>query len=278
MRGLKICDAHLHCGEKDSLFHVVQSSEYQNRYPCYQSVQWKRMDRWEDLLREHGIEKTVLIPFVFRELDKSEQNRSLLLQSGENRYPFVLLDDDIDFLQEHCHQIAGIKQHFVMHESKVRPSDRELIALARDCRMTMILHTHWEQRADYVKELLSLFPGLKIQVAHLGRSKDGDFESIRYIVGQLKPFEQVTFDTSTVRDPEILTKMVDMIGSERVLFGSDFPFYMDERGEEDIFEAQILHVLKAGLTDRQRDHIFYENFERTIALGKKGGDKNGTLC
>ena len=80
------------------------------------------------------------------------------------------------------------------------------------------------------------------------------------------PYENVFFDTSTVRQPEVVSKAVNLTGAGRILYGSDFPFFLDRT--EDIMAEQIQHVLRSGLTAEQQELIFSRNFDRLVTFGK----------
>lgn len=76
----------------------------------------------------------------------------------------------------------------------------------------------------------------------------------------LAPYPQVSFDTSTIRQSQVLREAVGIVGPERILYGSDFPFFMDEKGTEDIMEQQIRHVLDAKLTAEPGGNDLFQEF------------------
>ena len=51
--------------------------------------------------------------------------------------------------------------------------------------------------------------------------------------------------------PKIFRRVIDEVGSERILFGSDMP-WIDVR-------YHIINIFKADLTDLERENIFYNN-------------------
>jgi len=184
-------------------------------------------------------------------------------------YPYALLDEEnITFVRDHHKDIVGVKEHLVMHETAL--NDRR-VAIFEDINrynLNILLHTRANVRVEYIKSILKLFPHVKIHVAHLGRATADNLQFIYHILESFRPYENVFFDTSTIRQTEVLEHAVKIVGRGRVLYGSDFPFFMDEDGEENIVKAQIDHVLNAKLTEPDREHIFQKNFESLI---KKGG-------
>lgn len=268
---MRIFDAHLHYGRPKPLFDVASASPLRGKFPCYSIVQYDRMDSYEERLAEHGVEKTVLVPFVFRELDKGQESR-LVLDYARTRpgayYPYALLDEeDPTFVEEHFREIVGLKEHIVLHETVLAPRRKEIFACMEQCGLTLLLHSNSERRIGYVTEIMANFPRMKVQIAHMGRDKTGSVPFMLQVLEAMRPYETVFFDTSTVRIPEVVAKAVDIVGPGRILYGSDFPFFMDPSGQEDIMDRQIRHILDAGLSQRQQEMIFSENFEHFITFG-----------
>lgn len=267
---MRICDAHLHYGLPGPLRATAESSPLRSLFPCYRTVQFDRMDSYEARLAEHGVEKSVLIPFVFRELDRALENRLVLdfARQHPGRFlPYALLDeDDPSFLEENHRQIVGLKEHIVLHATELTQPRKEIFARLQAYGLILLMHTRAERRADYVAEIVRNFPRLKIQVAHMGRATPEDVPFMLGMIESLRPYENVFFDTSTVRQPEVVSKAVNLAGAGRVLYGSDFPFFLKEG--EDIMEEQIQHVLRSGLSGEEQELIFSGNFDRLVTFGK----------
>lgn len=269
---MRICDAHLHYGCPKNLMTVVENSALRQQFPSYRTVQFSRMDDYEARLAEHQVEKAVLIPFIFRELDTQRENKLIMDYARRypgKYYPYALLDDeDPAFAERNFRDIVGLKQHIVLHKTELTAVRKEIFSCLQEHDLILLLHTHSDRRIDYVTEIAENFPRLKIQVAHMGRGKPGDIPFMLHVMEALRPFANVFFDTSTIRQPEVVTKAVDLIGAERILYGSDFPFFMDADGTEDIMEQQLQHILRAGLGARAQEQIFADNFDRLITFGK----------
>lgn len=266
-----LCDAHLHYGDPVQLRAVTERSTLRQRFPCYQTVEFDRMDDYEARLSEHSTVRTVLIPFVFRELDKRRENLRILEKSEkdpERYWPYALLDeDDPEFLETHFRRLVGLKEHIVLHATALTSRRKEILSCLQAHHMTFLIHTRSDRRLSYVRDIARNFPGLKIQVAHMGRAKPGDVPFMLEILESLADLPQVCFDTSTVRQTFVVKAAVKIVGPERVLYGSDFPFFMDGQGTEDIMERQIRHILDAGLPTAQQELIFSQNFKRLITRG-----------
>ena len=69
----------------------------------------------------------------------------------------------------------------------------------------------------------------------------------------MKKYENVSFDISAhgATRQGMLTDAVAQVGSSRILYGTDYPGY----GPQSFIDA----VLKAEITDADRENIFYKN-------------------
>ncbi|MBE6994037.1 MAG: amidohydrolase [Ruminococcaceae bacterium] len=271
-RPIIVHDAHMHFGPRGPIEAAALTSPLRDRFPAYKTMQFSRMEDYESQFEAHHVEKAVLVPFVLKEPGLETQTNWCLDYARQHPgrfYPYALIDDDDpDYVERHYGELVGLKQHIILHETEVTSARREMFALLQEHGLVLLLHTHSDKRVQYVTEIVRDFPHLKIQVAHMGRAKADNVPFMREIIETFAPFENVFFDTSTIRIPEVVTMAVRKIGAERVLYGSDFPFFMDETGEEDVMQAQIDHILRAEITDRQRELIFRENFDRLITFGK----------
>lgn len=131
--------------------------------PVTGTVEFHRMDDYEARLREHEVEKTVLVPFVFRELDKAQENLLVLEKAEtdpERYWPYALLDEeDPGFVEQHFSRLVGLKEHIVLHKTELNPVRKEILASLQDHGMTFLIHTHSDVRLNYVREIVSNFRG-----------------------------------------------------------------------------------------------------------------------
>jgi len=78
-------------------------------------------------------------------------------------------------------------------------------------------------RYDLIKELARTFPEAKIIVAHLGKYLCRDEALIDRFIQLAKSYENIFLDTSGVVIPKKIKDAVNIIGSNRVIFGTDGP-------------------------------------------------------
>jgi len=116
---------------------------------------------------------------------------------------------------------------------------------------------------------LDELPDLKILLAHgggflpyqIGRFEHG--HTVRpdtAAVTKTKPiemFKRFYFDALT-HSPQAVRHLIDVVGSERVVIGTDSPFDMGEEHPVERIEAT------PGLTQKEREDIFWRNAERLL--------------
>lgn len=128
----------------------------------------------------------------------------------------------------------------------------EIFSYADELGMVVSLHPSSKRYAE-MEALLTSFPNLKIVIAHL----DG-YGLFDNVIALMKKYPNIYTDISAhATDREgMLADAVSRIGSERILFGTDFPGYE--------IQPFIDVVLKSGLKDNEIDNIMYNNAAKLL--------------
>jgi predicted TIM-barrel fold metal-dependent hydrolase len=150
------------------------------------------------------------------------------------------------WLGETCNYMTGYK-----YES---PEWTRVMQLAQSLNYVIQIHTTTAE----MRYLAETFPKATIVFPHFGPSKEQIFERIS-IVAQ-HPNTYLEISGSGVERVGILEKAVKEIGSERVLYGSDFTINEPS--------AVIARVKNAFITAEERDNILFRNLEKLL---KKAG-------
>ena len=163
----------------------------------------------------------------------------------------------------------GIKLH--PNEQRCFPSDPRLLRVWRACAglgLTVLSHSGPDRDGLGFAEpsafaaVLETVPEVRLVVAHLGGASWDDARSLA------ERYPSVSFDMSEIvawvgapnaPDPDELVALVRNVGVDRVLFGSDFPWY--DPGEM----AGVVRRLP-GLRDGEIDAILGENAVRILEL------------
>ncbi len=110
--------------------------------------------------------------------------------------------------------------------------------------------------AKKLRRILDMFPRLEVVAAHLGGYKNWE-DAKEYLAGH----ERVWYDTSSAlwaMTAEFAGEMIGALGSERVMFGTDFPVKT--------LEGELARFLAIDLTEREREDILYNNAARFLNL------------
>jgi len=114
------------------------------------------------------------------------------------------------------------------------------------------------------------FPDLILIVAHIG----GGLPFYELMPEIKEIFKNVYYDLAAnplVYDIKSVRSVIDMVGSEKVLFGSDFPLLIYPRGpRKKEFKSFINDINEnVDLSEEEWNNIMYANGEKILARGKK---------
>jgi predicted TIM-barrel fold metal-dependent hydrolase len=191
--------------------------------------------------------------------------------------PFVGVDptaltpeENVEHLKEMAHRGArGIKLHPVVQ--KFEPTDPRMRPVFETCRelgLTVLSHTGSAKSGERFAQpsafagVLPDFPGLTVLLAHLGGGQ------WRQTVDLAKAFPSVVFDVCEIVEwtgapnaptSEQLVRMIQEIGHERVMLGTDFPWYDLDHTVELVMELPVLNT-------EQKEAILGENAVRILGL------------
>ncbi len=128
-------------------------------------------------------------------------------------------------------------------------------------RMPVYFHMG-DNRAQYrfsetekLVRVKKLFPKLEVVAAHLGGYKAW------HEAAKLAELEGVWYDTSSALwaiTPEYAGELIKMLGTDRVMFGTDYPVMLPEH--------EIERFLAIDLTEEERENIFYRNALRFLHI------------
>jgi predicted TIM-barrel fold metal-dependent hydrolase len=151
----------------------------------------------------------------------------------------------------------GIKLHPVLHDFSLRsPSTIGIIEKIRKFGGIVLIHT-WEGDPrcgiDTCEEVLKEFPDVVFVLAHAGGIRAGVEKSIDLI----NRYENIYIDTSGFEFSNVwIEEIIEKADSEKIIFGSDYPFH-DLRGG-------LSRILFADLDDGIKKDILGENLRKVL--------------
>lgn len=220
---------------------------------------------------EAGISEFVILPVATKATQVRSMNKFVL--SKKELYPQFHVfgtihaetknkEEELEFLMQSG--IKGIKlhpdtQHFNIDDERLFPVYDYLsgkLPVLMHCGDPRFPYSHPER----LKKVLHQFPDLQIIAAHWGGWK-------MYETGYEYLHDEncyVDLSSSTMElTPEQIRRYVDGFGSERILFGTDFPLWDPVR--------EVETFLRLPLTDAEKENIAWRNAERLLSSVSSGG-------
>ena len=108
---------------------------------------------------------------------------------------------------------------------------------------------------DRLTNLLRRVPDLQVVAAHFG-----GWNIWPQSLAHPQP-ESVLYDTSStlgMTDRDIVLRLIDKIGPDRLIFGTDFPMWSPKE--------ELARFLSLGLDESSRQKILYKNFMKLLKL------------
>lgn len=213
-----------------------------------------------------GINYSTAIPFpiAYRE-DLEVANGTMMALRAETLLPFVWLNPY--FLRMHDkrgtdevllidliikNKVRGIKVHPVCDAYYPTPHLLgPVFEIARETELPVLWHTGWGSFGDarYAEELAGVYEDVPLVIGHM---MDQNAPAIAH------RHPNVYLETSYCSGPRRLAGVVNMLGSERILFGSDFPV------NDPVFQKTLVECAKISNTDKE--NILGLNAKRLLKL------------
>jgi len=240
-----------------------------------------RLATGDDLLRsmdEAGIDVSVVLNFAWQDSDLCRRTNDYILEvaaaSGGRLVPFCLFapNDDARVEIERCVRLGARGLGELRPQSQGYDLDggpeSELLAQAAAAHgLTLLFHATEPvghaypgkegQPLDSLYRFIERSPEATVVAAHWG----GGLPFYALLRRGHATLANTYFDTAATRflyRREVFRHAVDLVGAERVLFGSDFPLLSQSRCLREVEEAQ--------LSDDERQLILGENARRLLRL------------
>lgn len=169
-------------------------------------------------------------------------------------------DDKIEkFILDNKEYIVGLKFH--PYYSKMRMTDQKIlpyIRLAEKLDLPVLVHTARDLYSDakYTYELAKRFPRVKFILGHMQLETNSHRDAIKY----MKELPNLYGDTAWV-NPNALKEVLKVLGSDRILFGSDNPI-----DGVDTYNHEWYQFIFKELDKEAREDILYRNAIKLFKL------------
>ena len=253
---MKIIDAHMHiglhsfCDNENSEFPYDLCSTY---------------DEIIKLMDANDVDMAVVLPIPHKDFNTEKANSYVFeaYQKYPDRLiPFCRIDEH---LEENIRKgFRGVKLHLLYEEVDIKNIKKELQQI-EDANIPIIIHAKFANKVKQIEQILKYAPNLNIILAHMGRGHLYTGEQTIDNALALKKYPNVYMDLSTVGDLQSIINVCEILGYDRVIYASDYPFGKTFLGERYRYGDE-LNALKQNLSHEQSMLIFHENIERLLEL------------
>ena len=175
---------------------------------------------------------------------------------GINPHYPEILKKDLETIEQNKDVFIGMKFHSANGLPYTHVNYQPALEYADERELLVLLHTWGSDEKcgeKIVKELAHRYKRAKIIMGH---SCHGKWDEAAELA---KDFQNVYLELCAVLDErlDILEKFVNTAGSEKILFGTDFPWFNHHN--------YIGTVIASDITDEDRRNIFYRNAKKLLA-------------
>lgn len=251
---IMLIDAHVHLGLNDFCKENTEKFQYDLENKFKDQINF--MDR-------HNIDKAVVLPMPARNYDVTECNNYLLEATSkypERFIPYCRMDKE---LQNNIaiNGFYGAKFHMVYEDHSA--AKRALyFKLLEYYSVPLIIHAKFADKPSQIRKILELAENIKIIIAHFGRGHIYTDEGVEELLREFAGNENVYFESSTVGKQRAIEVACNIVGSKRVLFGTDYPFGRAWFKKLYLYGDEIDLVKNAAITSEDKDNIFFGNVLR----------------
>lgn len=250
----RIIDFHTHLG-------TSKSSSLDARLEQSLIEACKDSNRLIENMNKNGISKSVVFSVPMIPHKQREANHEILdIVYGKNSLiPFAFLDPRLDESPELLEELIekgckGLKLHPICHGYVISHNlCYPTIEVAKKHNLPVLIHTGWGEYGEirFIAKLAEDFKDLNIVIGHLIEFKD--------IFTIIPKYENVSVETSYSTHPRRISQALNTLGSDRIIFGSDFPC------SDPSFE--LYKIQTAPIPDSDKENILCKNASRLLRLG-----------
>lgn len=260
-----IVDAHTHIGLQS--FIVKPIAEEKLKRPAFRDPLENAIENLIARMDANGVARAVTFAYPLEEVDAVMANEYVL--AAQSAYPdciipFALVGDDVETWV--ARGARGFKEQDIL-QTPERFDLKRAYAMVAETGKPLLLHARSRtpsEVSDKIKGMLRDAPRLKVIVAHMGRHTPNTAQHVEENLLALREYANVSFETSTVRDPGMIARAIEIVGEDRVMFGSDFPF--NSHQDPDPLAVELDVIRRANLAPRAQEKILGQNILRLLEL------------
>lgn len=246
---MSIIDSHIHLGLQD--FCTTSASEMP--FDLCNSV-----EDTISLMNRYQIDRAIVFPVPHTLFDTKQSNAYIydsFCKHPARFIPFCRIDDALE--QNLANGFQGVKLHLLYEGVELKKLKNEFM-LIEDAGVPLVLHALFKNKIEQVKQILKFAPNLTIILAHMGRGHLYTGEQVVQNALGLKEYPNVFMETSTVGDIQSIINACEIVGCNRVIYGSDYPFGRNTFKDAYRYDYDI-EQLKQALSSTEFEMIVHDN-------------------
>ena len=237
---MEIIDSHTHWGPSVSMGTEVTTQEILKQ------------------AEQSGVSRIVVFPFPSMALADEGINQRLFNEAAKIKkfIPYYYIPETMKpipdikrFYGGKWHWMRGIQDSSSNYQALDDPKLGEFIETSEKIDLPIV----FEEELAFTEAFVRKTKTLKIIIPHLGMLGGNPID----FLGSFKSSENVYFDTA-LASSNMVTKFIETIGHERILFGSDIPF--------GTMKWELEKVLSLPISDDKKEWILSKNLKRLISL------------
>lgn len=247
-----IIDSHLHVGDAKIVKKIIDNSQYKNKYKLYQDLNYKLLYLLDDYIK--FLNAFFAIPMIFKETNIDIENQHL--------HNFCLNEKkalEVPIIGGNDPKLNSLifKEHFLVNDYNNIDNRISQYRFLNDNHGYLLIHSKDDIRIEYLNKLISLFPNINFIIAHMGRNTFQNFKFSVNIIDEFCSYENVLFDTSTIKNQNIVMYAIKRCGAARILYGTDYPY-------EKTISSNILDNLSIleNINEKDKKLVLYDNANR----------------
>jgi predicted TIM-barrel fold metal-dependent hydrolase len=247
----KICDSHVHLGRSNGINATLH------------------LDEIDNFIEKFDIENLLLFPF---ELDTNEYNEKIKNLTKINKKIHGMywiqknqIEKDVKNLNQSIGDgYVGVKFHGTFENLPISDETyKPVLEVLNEKEALLLVHAGRFKDGDissntsylHAVNVAKRYPKIKVILGHMGGN---DHSVVKKALEASKNVKNIWFETSGITAPIRIEKAVEVIGPERILFGSDAPWCS--------FRSIFYCVEDSLLNEKIKNLIFYENFIKLLNL------------
>lgn len=208
--------------------------------------------------KENGVDRIVVFPFPSTAIEDEGINDKVLELGKKNGkfIPYYYVPEDLrpipkekNFYGGKWHWVRGVQDCSSNYQVLEDPHLDSFIEASEAISLPIV----FEEELAFTEAFVKRTKDLKIIIPHLGMLGGNPFDFLK----AFKQRKNVFFDTA-LAGPETITRFIEKIGKERILFGSDIPFGTMKR--------ELEKILSLPVGDEDREWILSKNLTRLLTL------------